>query len=51
VIDLADEAGGTRHTATARHWTAEARDEHAKTGFHAGWGQCAGQLEALARTL
>jgi uncharacterized protein YndB with AHSA1/START domain len=51
VIDLADEAGGTRYSATARHWTAEARDEHAKMGFHEGWGQCADQLEALARTL
>ena len=51
VVELADEAGGTRYTATARHWTAEARDEHARMGFHEGWGQCADQLEALARTL
>ena len=51
VVDLAVEAGGTRYTATARHWTAEARDEHARMGFHEGWGQCADQLEALARTL
>jgi uncharacterized protein YndB with AHSA1/START domain len=51
VIELGDEAGGTRYTATARHWTAEARDEHARMGFHEGWGQCADQLEALARTL
>ena len=51
VIDLADEAGGTRYTATARHWTDAARAEHEKMGFHEGWGQCADQLEALARTL
>jgi uncharacterized protein YndB with AHSA1/START domain len=44
-------AGKTTYTATARHWTAEARDQHEKMGFHQGWGVCADQLEALARTI
>jgi uncharacterized protein YndB with AHSA1/START domain len=51
ILTFADEAGGTRYVARARHWTAEARAEHEAMGFHEGWGQCADQLEALARTL
>ena len=47
-ISLADEAGGTRYVATARHWTAEARAEHEAMGFHDGWGKAADQLEAVA---
>ncbi len=43
--------GQTRYTARARHWTAEARAEHERMGFHEGWGKAADQLEALARTL
>jgi len=50
-VTLADEGGKTRYTARARHWTAEDRETHLKMGFHEGWGQCADQLEALARTL
>ncbi|MDQ2102125.1 SRPBCC family protein [Azospirillum isscasi] len=44
-------AGKTRYTARAMHWSAEARDEHEKMGFHEGWGKATDQLEALARTL
>jgi uncharacterized protein YndB with AHSA1/START domain len=51
IITLADEGDGTRYTATARHWTAEDRNTHEKMGFYDGWGQCADQLEALARSL
>jgi uncharacterized protein YndB with AHSA1/START domain len=51
ILTFADEDGGTRYVARVRHWTAEARAEHEAMGFHAGWGQCADQLEALARTL
>ena len=40
----------TRYTATARHWTAEARDQHAAMGFEAGWGECANQLKRLCET-
>jgi uncharacterized protein YndB with AHSA1/START domain len=41
----------TRYTARARHWSAEARAEHERMGFHEGWGRAADQLEALASTL
>ena len=41
----------TRYTARARHWTAEDREAHEKMGFHEGWGICADQLNALAKTL
>jgi uncharacterized protein YndB with AHSA1/START domain len=41
----------TRYTATARHWTEEARQQHEAMGFHTGWGICADQLAALAATL
>ncbi len=51
VIELSDEDGKTRYVARARHWTREARDQHEKMGFHAGWEAAARQLEDLARTL
>lgn len=51
VLTFADEGAGTRYTALARHWTTDARAKHEAMGFHQGWGQCADQLEALARTL
>ena len=41
----------TRYTATARHWTEEARKQHEAMGFHTGWGICADQLAELAATL
>jgi uncharacterized protein YndB with AHSA1/START domain len=50
-VSFADEAGGTRYRAVARHWTVEAREEHEKMGFHEGWNAAADQLEALAKTL
>ena len=47
-----DASGGkTAYTARAMHWSAEARLEHEKMGFHEGWGKAADQLEALAKTL
>jgi len=49
IDDFAEENGQTRYTATARHWTAEARDTHAAMGFEQGWGMVAGQLEAVAK--
>lgn len=48
IATMEPEAGGTRYTAMARHWTAEARDGHEKMGFHQGWGVVADQLAALA---
>ena len=51
IVTFADEGGKTRYTARARHWRAEDKENHEKMGFHEGWGVCADQLEALARTL
>jgi uncharacterized protein YndB with AHSA1/START domain len=51
ILTFEDEAGKTRYTARVRHWTVEARQQHEAMGFHAGWGLCADQLEALAKTL
>ena len=51
-IELTDEADGkTSNVARAAHWTREDRDAHEKMGFHEGWGQCATQLEEVARTI
>lgn len=50
-LTFEDEGGKTRYVARARHWTLEETESHAKMGFHEGWGQCAEQLEELARTL
>jgi uncharacterized protein YndB with AHSA1/START domain len=49
--EFAEEGGGTRYTATARHWTAEAKAQHEQMGFEAGWGASADQLAAVARRL
>ena len=51
IDEFADEDGRTRYTATARHWTAEAREQHLAMGFEAGWGASADQLEDVARRL
>jgi uncharacterized protein YndB with AHSA1/START domain len=44
-------AGKTNYTARVQHWSEEDRRTHEKMGFHEGWGLCADQLEALAKTL
>jgi uncharacterized protein YndB with AHSA1/START domain len=51
ILTFEDEGGKTRYTARARHWSVEACERHNAMGFHTGWGQCADQLEAVARTL
>jgi uncharacterized protein YndB with AHSA1/START domain len=43
--------GETLYVARARHWTDESVKKHAEMGFHEGWGICAEQMEALAKTL
>lgn len=48
IVTFEDEAGKTRYTARALHWTAEDRKTHEEMGFHEGWGKCADQLAALA---
>lgn len=52
IVTFEDLGGGkTRYTARARHWTAEDRAAHEKMGFYEGWGICADQLAALAKTI
>lgn len=52
IVTFEDVGGGkTRYTARALHWTAADREAHEKMGFHKGWGQCADQLAALAKTI
>jgi uncharacterized protein YndB with AHSA1/START domain len=46
-----DEGDQTRYTARVRHWSAEDKETHEGMGFHQGWGLCADQLAALAKTL
>ena len=46
--EFADEGQGTRYTARARHWSAEAMQQHEAMGFSQGWGVCADQLAELA---
>lgn len=48
IWEVVAEGDGTRYTATARHWTQEAMQQHAEMGFEQGWGACADQLQALA---
>ena len=48
-VDRGD--GTTHYVARALHWSAEAKEEHARMGFEDGWGKAADQLEALARSL
>ena len=38
---------GTRYTASARHWTQEACEQHRQMGFEPGWTAVAEQLKAL----
>ncbi|MGX5776846.1 SRPBCC family protein [Methylorubrum zatmanii] len=51
ILTFADEAGGTRYTARARHWTLEDRRRHEEMGFAEGWGICADQLTELVTGL
>jgi len=47
-FEFADEGGKTRYTASARHWTAEAKARHESMGFSDGWGKVAEQLAGIA---
>ena len=51
LLTFDDEAGQTRYTARAMHWSAEDCAAHEKMGFHQGWGIATDQLAALAATL
>lgn len=50
-MDFADEGAGTRYTAGARHWSAEAKAQHEAMGFVEGWSAVAAQLEDVARRI
>ncbi|HET9510725.1 MAG TPA: SRPBCC domain-containing protein [Sphingomonas sp.] len=52
-IDLfePDGADRTRYSAIARHWTAEAAEQHKAMGFEAGWSAATDQLAAVAKRL
>jgi uncharacterized protein YndB with AHSA1/START domain len=51
IDEFAVEGTGTRYSAVARHWTAEARDQHEGMGFEAGWNAAADQMEEVVRRL
>jgi uncharacterized protein YndB with AHSA1/START domain len=50
-IGFEPEGNKTRYTAVVRHWSEDDKKKHEEMGFHQGWGICADQLEALAKTL
>lgn len=50
IWELTPEGQGTRYRASARHWTDEARKQHADMGFVDGWQACAAQLKALVES-
>jgi uncharacterized protein YndB with AHSA1/START domain len=51
ILSFGEENGQTRYTARVRHWSKEDYDTHVQMGFHQGWGLCADQLAALAKTI
>jgi uncharacterized protein YndB with AHSA1/START domain len=52
IIEFADDGkGGTTYTATARHRSPEARQNHEDMGFYDGWGTVVAQLEEYAQSL
>jgi uncharacterized protein YndB with AHSA1/START domain len=51
IDEFAAEGDKTRYSAIARHWTAEAKEQHATMGFEQGWGAATDQLEAVAQRL
>jgi uncharacterized protein YndB with AHSA1/START domain len=51
ILTFGDHGGKTKYTARVLHWSVADRETHEKMGFHAGWGQCADQLEALVSKL
>jgi uncharacterized protein YndB with AHSA1/START domain len=48
LFEIAPDGDGTHFTATARHWTDEALEQHRSMGFEGGWGAMADQLKTLA---
>jgi uncharacterized protein YndB with AHSA1/START domain len=50
VTTMEPEGEGTRYTAAARHWDAEAVQTHEAMGFAEGWGKVADQFAAMCET-
>jgi uncharacterized protein YndB with AHSA1/START domain len=48
LFEIEADGAGTRYRASARHWSAEAMEEHRRMGFEQGWGTVADQLAGLA---
>ncbi len=52
IIEIDDDGkGGTTYTATARHRSSEAKEQHEAMGFFDGWGTVVDQLVEYAKTL
>lgn len=51
ILTFEEEAGKTRYTAIARHWSVADKETHENMGFHVGWGICADQLAALVASI
>lgn len=49
MLELADQAGGTRYTATVIHADEAGCRQHAAMGFEAGWGAALDQLVAMVK--
>lgn len=47
IWEIEPDGEGTRYTASARHWSAEAMIRHREMGFEDGWRACADQLAVL----
>ncbi|MEH6755957.1 MAG: SRPBCC family protein [Parasphingorhabdus sp.] len=47
IFAIEAEDDGTRYTASARHWTEEAKKQHEEMGFFAGWTAVSDQLAEL----
>jgi len=50
-MEFTPEGDKTHYRGGARHWTAEAYEQHKAMGFEDGWGKVAEQLEEVARRL
>lgn len=51
IFEIEPDGAGTSYRASARHWTAEAMEEHRAMGFEQGWGAVADQLADLAQAV
>jgi len=49
--EIEPEGDGTRYTARARHWTADACEQHLAMGFEPGWNAVADQFKALCEAV